>query len=380
MNLIDFFKAILAAFLGLVIGIFSVATSPPANSTENISLPASTTPIISEKPVSITTQKIISDKEKPVSPLVPEISGPIPTQENLSRESSILQDKIGINFSEINKKIRTSVVNIICTSKTGGLLKPISGSGVLIDKRGVVLTNAHIGQYFLLKNYMIPDFLTCIIRTGSPAYPRYTADLLYISPRWISKHASDIAIQEPLGTGQYDYALLLITGAVGDNSLPDSFPFLPFDSTEKGYEKGEPVVLASYPAGFLGGINIQQNLYIASSVGTIDNIFTFGENTFDLFSVIGSVVAQKGASGGAIADSDGQLIGLIATATDANITSERSLQAITIGHIERNLNEEMGMNLESFMGNDLRERLQSFQRTLVPALTEALVKELNRNN
>ncbi|MEK7081814.1 MAG: serine protease [Patescibacteria group bacterium] len=377
MNLIDFFKTLFAAFLGLIISIFSVATPPPANLTENISPPIATTSIIGEKPASTTTQKIIPDKKKPSTP---KISEPIPTQENLSRGSLILQDKIGINFNDLNEKVRTVLVNIICTTKIGGLFKPISGSGVLIDKRGVILTNAHIGQYFLLKNYMIPDFLTCVIRTGSPAYPRYTADLLYVSPRWINEHASDITAQEPLGTGQYDYALLLITRAIAEEKLPDSFPSLAYNPTENGYKKGTPVVLASYPAGFLGGINIQQNLYIASSVGTIDGIFTFKENTFDLFSVSGSIVAQKGASGGAIVGTDGQLIGVIATATDANNTSERSLQAITIGHIERSLNEEMTMNLESFLSGDLNERLQSFQKTLAPALTEVLVKELNKVN
>ena len=373
MNLIDFFKAMLAAFLGLVVSMFSVVTPSPANLTENISLPIATSSIIGEKPVSTTTQKIIPDKKKP-APLLPTSKPAIsvmipPTEPNQS-----------INFSELNEKVRTALVNIICTTKTGGLFKPISGSGVLIDKRGIILTNAHIGQYLLLKNYLIPDFLTCVIRTGSPAYPRYSADLLYISPRWINEHASDITAQEPLGTGQYDYALLLITRGIAEEKLPDSFPSLPYNPTENGYKKGTPVVLASYPAGFLGGINIQQNLYIASSVGTIDKIFTFKENTFDLFSVSGSIVAQKGASGGAIVGSDGQLIGVIATATDANTTSERSLQAITIAHIERSLNEEMTMNLESFLSGDLNERLQSFQKTLAPALTEALVKELNKTN
>ena len=377
MGLIDFFKSILAAFLGLIIGFFSATTSPSANLTENISLPASTTPIVKEKTISTTTQKIISDKKKSVIPppiSKPEVSIPI---QPIEPPVEVVKP---INFSELNEKVRTAIVNIICTSKTGGLFKPISGSGVLIDKRGVILTNAHIGQYLLLKNYMTYDFLTCTIRTGSPAYPRYIADLLYISPRWINEHASDITAQEPLGTGQYDYALLLITSAVGDNSLPASFPFLPFDSTKNSYEKGAPIVLASYPAGFLGGINIQQNLYVTSSVGIIDNIFTFKENTFDLFSISGSIVAQKGASGGAIVNSNGRLIGLIATATDANTTGERSLQAITIDHIENSLNEEMGMDLESFMGNNLQEQLQSFQNTLAPALTEALVKELNKTN
>ena len=34
-------------------------------------------------------------------------------------------------------------------------IKAISGSGVIIDSRGVILTNAHLAEYFLLKDYKI---------------------------------------------------------------------------------------------------------------------------------------------------------------------------------------------------------------------------------
>ena len=47
---------------------------------------------------------------------------------------------------ELNLKARRALVNILCTTKRGGLFSPISGSGVFIDPRGVILTNAHVGQ------------------------------------------------------------------------------------------------------------------------------------------------------------------------------------------------------------------------------------------
>ena len=37
--------------------------------------------------------------------------------------------------------------------RLGRLFNPISGSGVIVDSRGVVLTNAHVGQFFLLHDY-----------------------------------------------------------------------------------------------------------------------------------------------------------------------------------------------------------------------------------
>src|SRR3989344_8595044 len=53
-----------------------------------------------------------------------------------------------VSFDEINRKTREALVNIICTSRRGGAFNLISGSGVVIDPRGVILTNAHLGQYF----------------------------------------------------------------------------------------------------------------------------------------------------------------------------------------------------------------------------------------
>ena len=89
--------------------------------------------------------------------------------------------------------------------------------------------------------------------------------------------------------------------------------------------KGDEVLLAGYPAGFLESATIQKGLYITSSFTTVENLFTFKDpKKVDLVSVGGTVVSQSGASGGTVVrQRDGALLAVIATASDAANTASR---------------------------------------------------------
>ena len=284
-----------------------------------------------------------------------------------------------VSFNEINKATRSALVNILCTTKRSGLFNPLSGSGVVIDPHGVILTNAHVAQYFLLKDYLMQDFVECIIRTGEPARNAYRAKLLYISPLWIQANASLIVEDEPTGTGENDFALLLITGSINaEQPLPEAFPFLPLDERTNEKEFAGEVIVAGYPAGFLSGISIQRELYPATTVVPIGKIFGFSELIPDLFSVGGSLLAQKGSSGGAVVSDRGKLLGLIVTSTDAATTGERDLRAITMGHVMRSFRKESGRELRELFASDLAASSADFNRNVAPALTELLEKSLLR--
>src|SRR6202021_1964720 len=74
-----------------------------------------------------------------------------------------------------------SLVNIVCVSADPSI-PSISGSGVIIDSRGIILTAAHVAQFFLLQDYLGPNTVTCLVRDGSPARRAYIAEPVYISP------------------------------------------------------------------------------------------------------------------------------------------------------------------------------------------------------
>lgn len=276
-----------------------------------------------------------------------------------------------------NDLVRSALVNIICVTETSGPFNSISASGVIIDSRGVILTNAHVAQYFLLENYPKPGFVECTIRTGSPATAKYTAELLYLPPSWITQNAQKIDDENPTGNGEHDYALVRITGTVSKNiTMPNSFPALPVSLGTP--DTGDSVLVAGYPAGFLGGITIAKELYAVSAQAKVGQLFTFGSQSIDLYSIGGTVVAQQGSSGGAVANQKGTLVGLVVTATDAPDTASRDLRALTTEYIVNDFKKETGVSLPDFLSPNLTERALSFRLVTMPSLTKALTDVLEK--
>ncbi|PIP86580.1 hypothetical protein COV42_01825 [Candidatus Campbellbacteria bacterium CG11_big_fil_rev_8_21_14_0_20_44_21] len=283
------------------------------------------------------------------------------------------------SVAKVNTLARDALVNIICTTRQSGILQPITGSGTIIDPRGVILTNAHIAQYYLLKDYIAEDFLDCNIRTGSPARNAYKAELLYISPAWVGENYQKIAESNPKGTGENDFALLLIKeGAQAKTPLPASFSYVSPDIRDNKPEVGESLIVAGYPAGFLGGQTIVKELYAVSTVAQVMNVFTFKENTLDLFSVGGNIAAQKGSSGGSVVSLGGRLSGIVVTASEAKETESRDLRAITLSHINKSLEKETGADLNGYLFGHLEEKARQFNELFSPGLSFLLEEALSQ--
>ena len=277
----------------------------------------------------------------------------------------------------INAAARGALVNILCMPRGGGSLQPISGSGVIIDPRGVILTNAHVAQYLLLSES--PDInLECQIRTGSPATAQWSASVIYIPPVWVNQHAADINTAHPTGTGEHDYALLLITGSLSNSSLPATFPSIYPDTRDGIGFVGDQVLGASYPAEFLGGMAAENDLYPVSSVSPIDQLLTFGTNTVDVISIGGVIEAQSGSSGGPVVNAWGWLVGIIATTSDAPTTAGRDLRAVTLSYINRDILAQTGSGLEKFVEGDLAAKVKDFNTNTAPGLISQYIKILSQ--
>lgn len=374
-------EIVTSAILGVLIAVFmsfsgsTRIANAPLPQDQVPAATATTTPvaIVPTPAATATTAPPVPKKITPPKPVPPApTETPVSTAENASVQVPVTPPP---SAAAVVEAVREAVVNIICTTKTGGSFNSISGSGVMIDGRGVILTNAHVGQYLLLGDYPEPGFVNCVIRTGNPAYPRYTADLLFLPPSWIATNAAKITESDPTGNGEHDYALLRVTGAVSSSTqIPLSLPHLAISVAPPG--ENQDVFLAGYAAGFLGGIAISNNLYESSSQSTVGDLFTFASSTLDLFSVGGTVVAQKGSSGGAVTDTDGILIGLIVTATEAADTGSRDLRAISTPYIIRDFERESGMPLQAFLSGDLASRQAWFSSSIEPALRASLKSAL----
>jgi len=360
------FAKIISAVATLIIAFGIVGTT----STVHYAAPFNETPqkTADEIIVATTSQKIkiIEQKQKePEPPALPQTP-----------------QAPAISLTELNEKTRKTIVNIFCGNQGGtSAIQGITGSGVIISPKGVILTNAHIGQYFLLENSPASGYLSCQIRSGNIAEPAYDAKLIYIPSAWIEENIDNIVIQEAKGTGQKDYAFLLIDKSmVRGKELSQAFDF-----TEPNFEFNMlsfnfSTLVASYPAGFLGADAIQKNLGLTSTFAPIIDFFTFGEKgllLLDIFALGGNIASQGGSSGGAVVSTtDAKLLGIITTSSEATTTSNRTLYAITLPYIKRSFETYTGKNIAWFLEDPVAYDLlpaNEFDR-----LKELLLKRLEK--
>ncbi|MEK7144559.1 MAG: serine protease [Patescibacteria group bacterium] len=280
------------------------------------------------------------------------------------------QAQLNAELDAAASTVRSALVNIICYTPTGSRLHSISGSGVFVDSKGIILTNAHIAQYFLLADRSVE----CTIRTGSPAVNKYEAALIYISPAWLKANPNVLTKTAPSGTGEYDFALIAITKNVDRNPLPDIFPSIPLATLPP--MTGTPVVIASYGAQFLEQSQVQSALFPTVVFGSVKDIFTFATNTIDVLALGGSAAAQEGSSGGGVASASGELVGTITTSTTKGTTDTRSLSAITASYIRAEYASETGSALDLLLAQPTATSIANFAQR-IPELEAIITAQLH---
>ena len=266
-----------------------------------------------------------------VQPVAPRQEAPVPSTPQ--EQPSVLGD------------LRKSVVNILCTSHKSPL-RGSTGTGVIVDSGGIILTVAHVAQSQLLSDVLGPGVVSCIIRTGNPARNAYYAKVIYISEPWLRKNSTTLISSQPTGTGENDFALLAITGSATGGSLPSSFPAV---SLSRGdVSVGQEVGAGGYAAQSLTSTQIRTALSPTFVMGAIAGIYTFNKTTQDVLSVLAGAAAQQGSSGGAVTNPDRMLVGLITTSEISGPTETRHLRAITPRHLRQSFLEDTGKDFDSY--------------------------------
>jgi len=337
-NLMDFRLLLGFGFVTLIslavvlIEIFSVPISQNATA---ISTPASD---------GVSTTETIETKELVQSTTTDQKIAQEPKDEV---KEKVVKVEVAVSKSDLSLaaiKTRAAVVNVVCAS-TLPITTEMSGSGVIIDPRGIIVTNAHVAFYFLYMGDR--DFDTnCIVRTGNPAKPAYIAKLMFISPQWVARNGISVLRQMYTGVnGDYDYAFLFITGSLTDDPLSEAFPYIPLNDSETFVK--EPVVIVGYASEFLEWEQVADSLYQTVVNGSIKSGETFFGSGIDIVELGGNAAAQHGSSGGAIVNAAGKLEAIIAVGTGEENTAERKFQGLTAQYLRRAYAKEESKSLDT---------------------------------
>lgn len=250
--------------------------------------------------------------------------------------SPFLKDKYATNPAQ-------ALVNIFCsqkisTSSSNGkistLRRTITGSGILINKDGSVLTNAHVAQFPLLseKNKNV----TCLARYGNPAIGSLPMKVAFISPEWIKTYGQYVNTEGIPQSGKSDFAIIKLV--LDNNNL--LLPIKIEDSLIKP-SVGASVTAVAYPADILGKKGINSSLILEKEKLSLQKIYSVGTVQNDVLETGPTSIGQKGSSGGALVNDSDKLIGVISMITG----SSKNIRAMSTDHIDAELSRYARKNL-----------------------------------
>lgn len=349
---------------------------PPANNQPNIT--AEIEEIFSDVQIPLPKVNILNlpqaDLSKPDA-----IQTPLPTIPKEPTKTSVIQiakenlsntpkEQVAISVEEIITditqpepdesvvaSIENVLVNILCVRQIGNKIYLSTGSGVIISSNGVVLTNAHVAQHFLLKD----SGYNCTLRRENIPLYGFNAEPIYISETWIQENYKQIANPSPTGTGKYDYALLRITSNTNPTLSLPNFPTLPIETASNFLDAGDTITIAGYPGKLTSSLEIAKGTELQTDRVRILEIFTLGNNTVDVVESGDTSVAQKGSSGGG-AFKNNKLGGIIVSTNNGSSSGKFVVNILTLSYINREIKNETGKTLTNFTSGDLQKLSEDF--------------------
>jgi hypothetical protein len=308
----------------------------------------------------------------------------VPKKTNVDLEDINIQQPEENNSDEANiepedqtsiSEVEDVVVNIVCSQDHGSFINVSTGSGVIVDPKGIILTNAHVGQFVLLEDYSRSNSsMECAVYKEKIPTLGYNVDVLYISPDWIEENANLIDAASPRGTGEYDYAFLYITGSTNPAiKKPREFPYVEISLLDNNYETGKNVTVAGFPGAPQNIVDIASAGFLKKEKVEIEDVYTFENGNIDIFSTENSKVGARGASGGGVFLNN-ELIGIISTTNGEQ--NNAKINALTTTYINSDLKDKTGDDIDDLLGKGSPNSVRDFSIDFGYTLADILFEEL----
>lgn len=333
-----------------------IDTTPSRASTSSPS-----TPVLLPKPAPQPVQKVEPKKNSVSTPV------PINKKAELEKTVSINQPINLIKVLRPEYKLRDATVNILCNMQIGTSIAHYTGSGVIIDPSGVIITNAHVAMHIMLEQ---AGHEKCFVRTGSPAANAYKAKIVYLPSAWVYANSGSLSFQNIVGNGENDYAILRITERVSSSAYDIPLPFISPDS--RAVSTGDLVRLIGYPLLSQSVSFLDSSLYSLEESGNITSATGYDGRSSDVITTSPTTLATHGSSGGPMISSGGKLIGIMDATIIDSYSGRPAIQGITMSYIDRSL-QSHGKSLRALIDNAASEA-DSFARDQLPTLSTLLMQ------
>lgn len=245
---------------------------------------------------------------------------PAPSPQSIQPSEPALSDQ------EIYSRYSPAVIQIYCQSAQ----EIFSASGVILNERGLVLTNAHVAE--IIKK---TGEANCQARHGNPADPFAKIKVIFEANTGLKIAGTEVP--------QRDVAFLKIYDAVKN--------FAAAEISEINAGEGETLLTLGYPSEFLQGVNVSVNSNLVFSVLRVEGFADIDgdKTTADGYVFRGGLALQQGSSGTALFKRSGKIVGIMFATTKEKTTAERQGVALSLQYVDKIMRLETGQGLGEFI-------------------------------